>query len=83
MDLFPTFARIAGGKVPDDRVIDGVDQTDFLLGEQEESNREGGDRLHGQRRLGREMGATGRSTLRSRTPYSAALLITGWRAYTT
>ena len=41
MDLFPTFARIAGGKVPDDRVIDGVDQTDFLLGEQENSNREG------------------------------------------
>jgi len=41
MDLFPTFARIAGGKVPDDRVIDGVDQTDFLLGKQENSNREG------------------------------------------
>ena len=35
------FARIAGGKVPDDRVIDGVDQTDFLLGKQEKSNREG------------------------------------------
>jgi len=41
MDLFPTFARIAGGKVPDDRVIDGVDQTDFFLGKQENSNREG------------------------------------------
>jgi arylsulfatase A-like enzyme len=41
MDLFPTFARLAGGKVPDDRVIDGVDQTDFLLGKQENSNREG------------------------------------------
>jgi hypothetical protein len=26
-DLFPTFARIAGGKVPTDRIIDGVDQT--------------------------------------------------------
>jgi hypothetical protein len=24
MDLFPTFAKIAGGKVPDDRIIDGV-----------------------------------------------------------
>ena len=24
MDLFPTFARIAGGKVPEDRVIDGL-----------------------------------------------------------
>ena len=41
MDLFTTFAKIAGGKVPDDRVIDGVDQTDFLLGKQEKSNREG------------------------------------------
>jgi len=41
MDLFPTLAKIAGGKVPDDRVIDGVEQTDFLLGKQEKSNREG------------------------------------------
>jgi arylsulfatase A-like enzyme len=41
MDLFPTFARIAGGKVPTDRIIDGVDQTDFLLGKQKKSNREG------------------------------------------
>jgi len=41
MDLFPTFARIAGGKVPRDRVIDGVDQTDFFLGKQKKSNREG------------------------------------------
>jgi arylsulfatase len=41
MDLFPTFARIAGGRVPDDRVIDGVDQSDFFMGKQKESNREG------------------------------------------
>jgi len=41
MDLFPTFASIAGGKVPDDRVIDGVDQADLLLGKQKKSNREG------------------------------------------
>ncbi len=41
MDLFTTFAKIAGGKVPDDRIIDGVDQTDFFLGKQEKSNREG------------------------------------------
>jgi arylsulfatase len=27
--------------VPDDRVIDGAHQTDFLLGNQEKSNREG------------------------------------------
>src|SRR6266568_5024588 len=32
MDFFPTFARLAGGKVPNDRPIDGVDQTDLLLG---------------------------------------------------
>jgi arylsulfatase len=41
MDLFPTFAKIAGGKVPTDRAIDGVDQTDFFLGKQKKSNREG------------------------------------------
>jgi arylsulfatase len=41
MDLFSTFANIAGGKVPDDRIIDGVDQTDFFMGKQKKSNREG------------------------------------------
>jgi arylsulfatase len=41
MDLFPTFAKIAGGEVPDDRVIDGIDMSDFLVGKKEESGREG------------------------------------------
>ncbi len=50
MDTFTTFARLAGAHVPQDRPIDGVDQTDFLLGKKETSNREGillfvGDRL--------------------------------------
>jgi len=40
MDLFATFAEIAGGDVPVDRVIDSVDQTDFLLGRTDKSNRE-------------------------------------------
>jgi arylsulfatase len=40
MDLFVTFARIAGGTIPSDRVIDGVDQTDFLTGAAAQSNRE-------------------------------------------
>jgi arylsulfatase len=40
VDLFPTLARIAGGKVPTDRPIDGVDQLDFFTGRQEKSNRE-------------------------------------------
>lgn len=40
MDLFPTLARIAGRKVPSDRVIDGVDQLDFISGKQERSNRD-------------------------------------------
>jgi hypothetical protein len=30
--LLPTFAHIVGGKMPTDRAIDGVDQTDVLLG---------------------------------------------------
>jgi arylsulfatase A-like enzyme len=41
MDLFPTLAKVVGGKVPKDRVIDGVDQRDFFLGKQEKSGREG------------------------------------------
>jgi arylsulfatase len=40
IDLFPTLARIAGGEVPKDRTIDGVDQTDFFLGKKDQSDRE-------------------------------------------
>ena len=32
LDTYVTFANIAGAKVPVDRAIDGIDQTDFLLG---------------------------------------------------
>ena len=35
-----SFAKILGADLPDDRPIDGVDQTDYLLGNQEHSNRE-------------------------------------------
>ena len=41
LDLYPTLAKIAGGKVPADRIIDGVDQTEFFLGKQKRSNRDG------------------------------------------
>ncbi len=41
MDLFTTFAEIAGGEVPDDRIIDGIDMSDFFLGLQDKSGREG------------------------------------------
>ncbi len=41
IDLFPTVAAIVGGKVPTDRAIDGVDQSQFLLGKQQQSNRDG------------------------------------------
>jgi len=40
MDTYVTFARIAGVEVPQDRAIDGVDQVDFFLGEQPQSNRD-------------------------------------------
>ncbi len=40
-DLLPTLAQVAGYDVPDDRIIDGVDQLDFFLGKRESSNREG------------------------------------------
>jgi arylsulfatase A-like enzyme len=41
MDLYPTLAKIAGGQVPNDRVIDGIDVSGFLLGDTERSGRDG------------------------------------------
>ncbi len=35
IDLLPTFANLAGFEVPKDRYIDGIDQTDLLLGQRE------------------------------------------------
>ena len=51
-DLYATVANIAGGKVPTDRIIDSKDMTDFFLGKQEESGRDGfvvyvGNDIHG------------------------------------
>jgi arylsulfatase len=40
MDFFPTFANVIGGKVPSDRPIDGIDQTDVLLGKSATGHRE-------------------------------------------
>ena len=41
MDLFPTLARIVDGEVPSDRAIDGIDMSEFFLGETPESGRDG------------------------------------------
>lgn len=35
IDFLPTFANLAGFQVPDDRRIDGIDQTELLLGKRE------------------------------------------------
>lgn len=40
MDMFTTLGKIGGGNIPTDRPIDGVDQTDWLLGKQEHSARD-------------------------------------------
>ena len=40
MDFLPTFARLAAGHVPDDRPIDGIDQSDLLLGNNDSGARE-------------------------------------------
>jgi arylsulfatase len=40
LDIFPTLASIVDGRVPTDRVIDGVDQSEFIRGQQPHSNRE-------------------------------------------
>jgi arylsulfatase A-like enzyme len=41
VDMFATLAKFAGAKVPDDRPIDSLDQSDFFLGKSEKSAREG------------------------------------------
>ena len=41
VDLYTTIAHIGGAQVPNDRPIDGVDQSDFFFGKQVNSNREG------------------------------------------
>ncbi|MGN6221099.1 MAG: sulfatase-like hydrolase/transferase [Microbacterium sp.] len=51
-DWFPTLAAAAGAAVPQDRVIDGVEQTRWLCGADERSARDGfpfwmGERLYG------------------------------------
>ena len=40
VDLFPTLASWAGGRIPKDRTLDGVDQSGFLMGKAEKSARE-------------------------------------------
>jgi arylsulfatase len=40
IDVFPTLATFVGGEIPQDRVLDGVDQSDFLMGKSEKSARE-------------------------------------------
>ncbi|WP_068113366.1 sulfatase-like hydrolase/transferase [Tropicimonas marinistellae] len=49
-DFFPTLAKLIGADLPDDRPIDGVDQSAFLLGQSETSARDSlitfiGDRI--------------------------------------
>jgi arylsulfatase A-like enzyme len=41
MDLFPSLAKLAGGQVPDERIIDGIDMSEFFLGKSDKSGREG------------------------------------------
>lgn len=40
VDIFTTLAKLTGAQIPNDRIIDGIDQSDFFLGKQEKSNRE-------------------------------------------
>lgn len=40
IDLLPTFATLAGGALPTDRVIDGVDASDLMLGNTDEGPRD-------------------------------------------
>jgi len=39
MDFISTSEKVIGAKLPNDRLIDGVDQIDFLLGKQDYSTK--------------------------------------------
>jgi arylsulfatase len=41
VDMFATLAKFGGAKVPTDRPMDSIDQSDFFLGKSEKSAREG------------------------------------------
>lgn len=41
VDMFATFSKLCGANIPNDRPMDSVDQSDFLLGNTEQSAREG------------------------------------------
>lgn len=41
MDLFPTIAQLTQSQVPTDRVIDGVEMSEFFLGKKSSSGRDG------------------------------------------
>ncbi len=41
MDFFPTFAKLIDGRIPADRPIDGVDQTEVLFGKSATGGRDG------------------------------------------
>jgi arylsulfatase len=40
VDVFNTLARFTGNEIPQDRILDGVDQSGFLMGKSEKSARE-------------------------------------------
>ncbi|MEH6582564.1 MAG: arylsulfatase [Halioglobus sp.] len=40
IDLFPTLANFVGGEIPQDRILDGVDQSQFLMAKSSKSARE-------------------------------------------
>ncbi len=40
LDLYPSLAKIAGAQIPTDRVIDGIDLSDLLLGKETTAKRE-------------------------------------------
>ena len=54
VDLMPTFATLAGYRIPSDRTVDGIDQTELILGRNDVGNRDhlyyfSNDYLHGVR----------------------------------
>ena len=41
MDILPTITSLTNSKLPNDRIIDGIDMSDFIIGKSDKSGREG------------------------------------------
>ncbi|MFP4090462.1 MAG: sulfatase [Cyclobacteriaceae bacterium] len=81
MDWFPTFAHLSGGKVPDDRPIDGENIAQVLLGEGERKGKQLFYYLHNTGKIAAYRNGDWKLKLPRDTPYGPAYTYEGEPAH--